>query len=265
MSDLVPLLPFVLVGNLVLMAGLYCVGLRTRNMGIVDAGWTAGVGLSALCLIAVIPGWTPRRFLVGVVVGIWAARLLWLILFRRVIGQPEDGRYLALREHWGDRAPLHFLWFFAAQAPLAMLFAIPPAVAALAPAPRWQPTDLLLLSIAVAALLGEAIADRQLDRFRRDPSNRGLACRRGLWRVSRHPNYFFEWLHWWAYAGPALWVPGGWLVLLAPFLMLVFLWKITGIPHTERQALKSRPEDYRRYQRETSCFFPWFPKREASS
>ncbi len=95
------------------------------------------------------------------------------------------------------------------------------------------------------------------------PANRGRTCRRGLWRYSRHPNYFFEWLHWWAYALIAWGAAFVWVTVAAPFVMLVFVLFISGIPPTEARALASRGEDYRRYQRETSAFFPWFPKAEA--
>ena len=109
------------------------------------------------------------------------------------------------------------------------------------------------------ALAGESAADRQLEAFRRDPANRGKTCRVGLWRVSRHPNYFFEWLVWVAYFVFALASPWGWVTIYCPALMLFFLFRVTGIPATEAQALKSRGEDYRQYQRTTSAFFPWFP------
>jgi steroid 5-alpha reductase family enzyme len=93
-------------------------------------------------------------------------------------------------------------------------------------------------------------------------ANRGHTCRDGLWRYSRHPNYFFEWLHWWAYVPLSLGAAGGWATILAPLVMLFFLFCVTGIPATEAQALQSRGADYRQYQRTTSAFFPWFPRRE---
>ena len=122
----------------------------------------------------------------------------------------------------------------------------------------WRWTDLAGALLAVGALVGEGIADRQLAAWRHDPANRGVTCRAGLWRYSRHPNYFFEWVHWWAYV---LIGAGVWWTLLGPALMLVFLFRLTGIPYTEQQALKSRGEDYKRYQQTTSVFFPWFPKQ----
>jgi steroid 5-alpha reductase family enzyme len=122
-----------------------------------------------------------------------------------------------------------------------------------------------IVAVAVLALGGEAIADAQLSRFRRDPANRGTVCRTGLWRYSRHPNYFFEWVHWWAYVLIGIAAPWGWLALFGPALMLLFLFKITGIPPTEARALESRGDAYREYQRTTSVFVPWPPRRETAN
>jgi steroid 5-alpha reductase family enzyme len=110
------------------------------------------------------------------------------------------------------------------------------------------------------AVAGETIADRQLARFRRDPANRGQVCRAGLWRYSRHPNYFFEWVHWLSYV---LIGHGEWLTWIGPVGMLLFLFRVTGIPYTEMQALKSRGDRYREYQSTTNVFFPWFPRSVA--
>jgi steroid 5-alpha reductase family enzyme len=100
-----------------------------------------------------------------------------------------------------------------------------------------------------------------LAQYRGDPVNRGKTCRLGLWKYSRHPNYFFEWLYWWVYVLIAWTAPLGWISLLAPGLMLFFLLKVTGIPATEAQAVRSRGDDYRDYQRTTSMFIPWFPQK----
>ena len=121
--------------------------------------------------------------------------------------------------------------------------------------------DFLGIGIWVLAIGGEAIADQQLANFKRDPGNRGEVCNVGFWRYSRHPNYFFEWLHWWSYVALALTAPFGWLSILAPIAMWFFLNRVTGIPHTETQAIKSRGDKYRRYQQTTSAFFPWFPRK----
>jgi steroid 5-alpha reductase family enzyme len=116
------------------------------------------------------------------------------------------------------------------------------------------------IAVWVASIAGESIADRQLARFRADPAHRGRTCRAGLWRYSRHPNYFFEWLHWFTYVALAVGSPLPWLSLAGPIVMYVFLRWVSGIPFTEAQALRTRGEDYRRYQQSTPLLFPWFPR-----
>jgi len=127
------------------------------------------------------------------------------------------------------------------------------------PVPRWS--DVLAIAVWIVAIAGEGVADRQLARFRADPENRGKTCRAGLWRYSRHPNYFFEWVHWFTYVLLAFGSPYVWLTLAGPAVMLLFLYKVTGIPYTEKRALMSRGDDYRRYQETTSAFVPWFPRK----
>jgi steroid 5-alpha reductase family enzyme len=119
----------------------------------------------------------------------------------------------------------------------------------------------LALVVWLASMAGESLADRQLARFRADPGSRGKTCRVGLWAWSRHPNYFFEWLHWFSYVLLAVGSGLAWLAWLGPVLMFAFLYRVSGIPWTEAQSLRSRGEDYARYQREVSAFFPWPPRR----
>ena len=126
--------------------------------------------------------------------------------------------------------------------------------------PFISPVEWLGLMLWCGAFVGESVADRQLDRFKSDAANRGKTCRQGLWRYSRHPNYFFEWLMWVAWFLFACGSPLGWLSIYAPLIMLHFLVNVTGIRPTEAQALKSRGADYRRYQETTSPFVPWFTK-----
>jgi steroid 5-alpha reductase family enzyme len=141
------------------------------------------------------------------------------------------------------------------------MFALPFAVVATRPQPPALPAIIAALLVWSVSVLGEALADQQLARFRADPGNRGRTCRIGLWAWSRHPNYFFEWLHWFAYPLLAWGHPQWWLALSGPVLMLLFLYRLSGIPWTEAQSLRSRGEDYRRYQAEVSPFLPLPPRR----
>jgi steroid 5-alpha reductase family enzyme len=245
-----------------LMAGLWLVQRKTGNAGIVDVGWTAGVGILGVFFAATSDGYLPRRILVAALIGTWSARLALYLLFDRVLGHPEEGRYRTLREKWGVAASKRLFRFFQIQALTVAFFALPILVVAWHPVDRWTGWDLaggLLWAVAVG---NTVLADRQLARFKRRPENRGKTCREGWWRYSRHPNYFFEWLHWWSYVILAIGAAYWWVALLAPAAMLYFLVCVTGIPPTEAQAVASRGEDYRRYQRSTSSFVPWFPKTD---
>lgn len=258
-----PGLALLLVGVLaaVVMAGGWQWQRRRNNAGIVDVLWSACVGGSALLLAAIGDGAWQARAVLAVLGGLWGARLA-LHLWHRVRSEPEDGRYRHLRAHWQGHQGKFFL-FFMAQALLVVLFALPFAAAARSPQHTAWPWLAAALAIWIASVAGEALADRQLARFRADPANRGRTCRTGLWRYSRHPNYFFEWLHWFAYIALAVGSPWAWLAWSGPVVMYVFLRFISGIPYTEAQALRTRGEDYRAYQRSTPMLFPWFPNTGA--
>jgi steroid 5-alpha reductase family enzyme len=231
---------------------------------VVDAGWAFGVGGLVLYYALFADGDVLRRIILAFLVCGWGLRLGIYILKDRVIGRPEDGRYLAMRNYWGAKAEPYMFLFYQAQAFWTVLFSIPflPVVFNSAASPSGF--DIAGILVFLLALSGESLADRQLVQFKNKPDSKGKTCRDGLWRYSRHPNYFFEWIHWFAY--PLLALPGSgvWVALAGPVVMLIFLYKITGIPYTEKQALKSRGEDYRRYQESTSAFIPWFPKKETS-
>lgn len=231
-----------------------------RNAGIVDVVWSFGVGAAAVLAAALGEGAALPRALLALAGGAWGLRLA-LHLWRRVRGEDEDGRYAHLRRHWGD-AQWKWLLLFQAQALLVVLFALPFVAVAANPVAGMNGWFAAGLLVWMGSVAGEALADRQLARFRADPGNRGKTCREGLWRYSRHPNYFFEWLHWFAYvllaAGSPLW----WLAWSGPLVMYAFLRWISGIPYTEAQALRTRGDDYRDYQRSTPMLIPWFPRRE---
>jgi steroid 5-alpha reductase family enzyme len=243
-----------------LMLLLWLIHLPLRNAAIVDAGWAGGLALLGVIDAWMAGGYPPRARLVAGMAALWGLRLAFYLLFTRVIGLPEEGRYVQLRREWGGNLPLKFLFFFQFQALLCLLLSAPFLLAALNPAPQLSAFEYAGAALWLVAWIGECAADYQLHRFKSDPAHRGATCRVGLWRYSRHPNYFFEWLIWVAFALFAMGSPYGWLALLAPMLMLLFLFRVTGIPATEAQALRSKGEDYRHYQRTTSAFVPWFPR-----
>jgi len=237
------------------MAVVWAIAMRVGNIGYVDVAWAALMALAALLVGAFAEGTELARGLVALFGSLWGTRLS-LYLLQRVLHEPEDGRYQNLRQRWHS-SPAKFFAFFQVQAVVVVLFALP-FVAAAGRHDDGSVWWMLAAGVTwLVAIGGEALADRQLADFRNDPGNRGKTCRAGLWAWSRHPNYFFEWLHWFTYVFLAV---GGhlfWLSLCGPVLMLLFLYRVSGIPWTEQQSLRSRGDDYRRYQQEVSAFFPW--------
>jgi steroid 5-alpha reductase family enzyme len=256
-SLLAPLLPVWLVAAVV-MTAVWWIQRRTGNAGYVDVAWAALLGAAALYYGVVADGALLPRLLVAVLAATWGFRLA-LHLLHRVLNEAEDGRYAHLRQHW-DGHQGKFFGFFQAQALAVVLFSLPFLVAAGNPVEHITLWTVLGALIWIVSLGGESVADLQLARFRADPRNRGKTCRAGLWRYSRHPNYFFEWLHWFAYVLLAIGSTYAWLALIGPALMLVSLCWVSGIPFVEAQALRSRGEDYREYQRTTSALVPWPPR-----
>lgn len=228
----------------------------------VDVAWSFAIGLLALFYGFTTETPLRQRVLLTSMATLWSLRLGGYLLFTRVLGKKaEDGRYQELRARWGRRAAVYFFVFFQAQALLAWVFSLP-ILAALAN-PRPVPVlELVAVVVWATGLVGETLADRQLARFRRRPESKGRTCREGLWRYSRHPNYFFEWLGWWAYVALATGSSWFWVALVGPSLLGFLLFRVTGIPATEAQALRTRGDEYRRYQASTSVFVPWFPKPE---
>jgi steroid 5-alpha reductase family enzyme len=259
MSGLAQIAIVWLVASVVMLAG-WLQQRRTRNAGIVDALWASCMAGSAVFYAISGTGALLPRILVGAMGALWGLRLA-AHIWARVRRESEDGRYLALRRHWNDDQ-IRFLLFFLGQAVLTVLFSLPFWIAVKNPLAEWSIWYSLAIAIWMIALVGEWIADHQLAAFRADAAMQGRTCRRGLWRYSRHPNYFFEWLHWFAYVALAVGCGTAWVMasLIGPVLMLCTLYWVTGIPYTEAQALRTRGDDYRVYQRTTSALIPWFPR-----
>ena len=248
----------------ILMAGAWVVQQRTGNSGWVDTIWTFSLGLvgagSALWPVA---GAAPnaRQWLVAGLVAIWSLRLGVHIAIRSA-GITDDPRYAAFAREWGVDSPRRMFIFQQNQGfgSIPLVFAI--FVAARFPQDALRLQDYLGTLILFAGIAGEALADAQLKSFRENLANKGRVCDVGLWRWSRHPNYFFEWFGWLAYPVIALstgyvW---GWAALLAPVFMYWILVYVTGIPPLEAQMLRSRGDRYRDYQSRTSQFFPLPPQ-----
>jgi steroid 5-alpha reductase family enzyme len=246
------------------MAIAWLVAERTGRSGWIDAIWTfaTGLGGSALALLALSPGvWRP--FLVAGLAALWSLRLGFHIV-RRTARGGDDPRYQQLRVEWGERASARLFWFLQVQAAAGLVLTLSIAAAAHRPEIELDIRDALGVVVFGVAIFGESIADRQLARFGGDPKNRSKICDAGLWGYSRHPNYFFEWLVWVAFAmiamAPAGHYPWGWFSLAAPALMYVLLVHVSGIPPLEAHMLRSRGDAFRLYQARVNAFLPGPPR-----
>ena len=232
---------------------------RHQNAAIVDVLWAFLMGAFGLFYALTGIASLEIKILVAVLMVAWYWRIAWH-LWSRLKREGEDGRYRYLREYWGKRASCYHFLFFQVQAGFAWGFTLPAwwLTHHVAPVSLWQ----IVLAVLLVAISwwGQSLADRQLAEFKQRSDTHGQVCREGLWRYSRHPNYFFEWLQWFVWPLLALQYDNGFWLLLAPAVMFLFLYFITGIPYTEQQAIRSRGDAYRDYQRTTSAFIPWRPK-----
>jgi steroid 5-alpha reductase family enzyme len=260
MADALRLAGVALMAGAVLMSMAWLWYRRHGNVGIVDVVWSVSLPAMAVLHASLGSGHLGRRWLIAGMFCVWGGRLAAYLLRDRVVGREEDRRYADLRARRSPAATLDFFLFFQAQAVIAVVLSAPALIAVFNGTPRIVALETAAVLLWAAALTGESLADRQLERFKARPSSRGRTCREGLWRYSRHPNYFFEWLVWMSYALFALASPWGALALTSPGIMLYLLFRVTGIPATEAQAIRTKGDDYRRYQATTSVFVPWFPK-----
>ena len=252
--------------SLALSAGMTLAWLAwrlTKNSGWVDTVWTFSVGIVGLAGAALPPtgaaALTERRAMAAVFAGLWALRL-GLHIARRTRGITDDPRYARLLKGWGGDAPRQMFILLQKQALVSIPLGLAMVLAAANPETALRLQDWLAVAIMAVAITGEATADAQLRRFAADPANRGKVCEVGLWRWSRHPNYFFEWLGWLAYPLLAIgaW-QSGWAALGAPVCMYWLLAYVSGVPPLEEHMLATRGDAYRAYQRRVSAFFPLPP------
>ncbi len=245
----------------VYLASGWLLSVRLRDVSFVDVMWGPGFALVAAVGALLGSGEAARRAIVVVLVGVWGLRLATHI-FVRNRGQAEDYRYRAMRERQGPR----FVWLsaitvFGLQGALLLFIALPlVAATALRDAPAPGLFDIAGIALFLFGFLFEAIGDAQLTRFRANPANRGKVCDVGLWRYSRHPNYFGDATLWWGFYLLACAVPGGWWTVGSPLVMTVLLLKVSGVALLERGLSSTKP-GYADYVARTSAFVPWLPRR----
>ena len=252
------------------LVAITCYGLALilKKMTIMDLIWSLGLGAGAIFIFLEARLENLGSLRAWLVLGLmlaWSFRLSAHLFFNRVIKEKEDLRYLRLIAYAGRFWKPVFLLLFLTQVVLVYLFLIPIRTAIESPVFAFSWHDWLALFIGIIALIGEAISDKQLKEFSSNPENTGKVCKRGLWRYSRHPNYFFEWLFWWAFVFFSLGSDAFLFSLIGPALMYLFLRYISGVPFAELSSLERRGEAYRTYQKETSVFFPRIPKLKVSN
>ncbi len=244
----------------IVMLLLWMVQYKTENAGIVDVAWSFLTPLVGVWLILTDDiANEARQWLIIAMAIFWGFRL-GLYLYNRVMNEVEDGRYRYMRQYCGKYAQPVMFVFFQVQASWTLLFALPFWAASRNSGVGLGLLDLFGVLIWIIAIAGEFISDQQLHRFRMKPENKGLVCDNGFWRYSRHPNYFFEWLQWWAFVLIGYGSDHWWLTWTGLIVIYVFITRITGVPYTEQQSIRSRGDAYRDYQKTTSMFFPLPPK-----
>jgi steroid 5-alpha reductase family enzyme len=257
-------LSLLLVGFLIstlVMTFTWFLARKIQNYSIVDAAWSLSFGLLTLVYALMGNGFLERKLLILFCVLVWSLRL-GIFLWKRIASHhpQEDKRYIELRLGYGTHVERGFFWFFQIQAWSVVILTVPFLLMCSNASESLGVVEWIGAVLWALSLAGEAIADHQAMEFKQDPKNAKGVCDQGLWKFSRHPNYFFESMIWWGYFLMASASPGGVYTLYCPLIMLFLLLKVTGVPMSEKQSLKSRGDAYREYQRRTSMFFPWLPK-----
>lgn len=253
----IPLISWAAVA--VIMLIIYLWARAIKNNGIVDIFWAFNFLVIAMIIWLMADGYRPRKDLVCLLTALWSLRLGIYLLIR--VGshlKEEEGRYKQLRLEWNETK---FFFFFQMQAFSNVMLSIPFFVIALNPEPQMNTVEYIGAGMWLLSIIGEGVSDWQLKHFKKDPANKGKVCQYGLWNYSRHPNYFFQFMIWVSVFIFALSSPYGWLSVICPLSIGYLIFKVTGIPMTEEQAVRSKGELYKEYQRTTSAFVPWFKKR----
>lgn len=254
----IPLLSWAAVA--VIMALIWLWALKLKNNGIVDIFWAFNFLVIAQITWQLADGLPLRVALVCGIVSLWSLRLGIYLLIR--VGahlREEEGRYKQLRTEWSNAK---FFIFYQMQAFSNVMLSLPFFIIALNPAPSLSMLEYAGAGLWLLSIIGEGVADWQLQHFKRDAANKGKVCQYGLWNYSRHPNYFFQLLIWISVFILALSSPYGWIAIICPLSIGYLIFKVTGIPMTEEQAVRSKGEAYKAYQRSTSAFIPWFKKQQ---
>jgi steroid 5-alpha reductase family enzyme len=252
----IPLISWAVVAIIMFLVWLWA--LKIKNNGVVDIFWAFNFLVIAIIIWLLAPGYPARKNMVCALATLWSLRLGIYLLLR--VGshlEVEEGRYKQLRAEWNNTK---FFFFFQMQAFSNVMLSIPFFIIAFNPNPQISTLEYTGAGLLLFCIIGEGIADWELQHFKKQAGNKGRVCQYGLWNYSRHPNYFFQFSIWVSVFLFALPSPYGWLSIICPLSIGYLIFKVTGIPMTEEQAVRSKGEAYREYQRTTSAFVPWFKK-----
>ena len=251
-----PLCAWAIVSIIMFVAWIW--GTKIKNYSVVDAFWAFNFAVIAIFIYFNAEGNETRKLIVCSLSFLWSLRL-GIHLSKRIFSHLdiEEGRYKQLRQEWSNNINLKFFLFFQMQALSNVLLALPFFIIATNLNPKICWLEYVGAAVWLISIIGEAMADWQLDHFKKNPANKGKVCAEGLWYYSRHPNYFFQLMIWIGVFIFSVSSPYGWLAILSPLSIGYLLFKVTGIPMTEEQSLRSKGDAYREYQRTTSVFVPW--------
>ena len=241
------------------MTCVFILALVRKDNSIVDVAWGIGFVLVALLTFFIDSTFTFRSVLVTSLVIVWGTRLAVHIYFRNR-GKGEDFRYSKWRKDWG-KAFVYRSYFqiFMLQGLLLLIIAYPIILVNHSEEGGLMPLDLAGVAVWLIGFFFEAVSDYQLRAFKRNPENRGKIMTRGLWRYTRHPNYFGEVACWWGIFLIALSIEWGWTTVISPLAITFLLLKVSGVTMLEKRYEGNL--DYEAYARKTSPLIPWFPKR----
>ena len=246
-----------------LMVAAWILSLLRRDASVIDGFWGAGFVVLTWIYWLRTDGTDARKWMIAILVSLWGLRLSWHII-RRNWGEPEDYRYREMRDKQGPRFSLSSLFtVFLLQAGLLWLISVP-LLKAQATRAEIGWLDLAGLAVFLVGLFFESVGDRQLEKFRADPNNRGKVLCTGLWRYTRHPNYFGDATVWWGFFLITLATPGSAWTIFSPILMTLFLLKVSGVVMLEKKLVETKPA-YRDYIARTNGFLPWFPRKTKTS
>jgi len=245
--------------TVIYMTLVFFLALLKKNNSIVDIAWGLGFILVGTGMFVLHGQGRSRQYMALALIWIWGGRLA-LHIFRRNHGREEDFRYAAWRRQWGRYFVIRsFGQIFMLQGFLLLLVIAPVLLIVGQEQPPLNPLDLLGVLVWLAGFSFETVGDRQLAAFIKNPASRGKLMTGGLWRYTRHPNYFGEAALWWGMAILALSAPQGWLGLIGPTVITLLLLFVSGVPLLEKK-YRGRP-DWEEYKKRTPVFFPWFPRR----